>query len=126
MPRLLASSLVWLACITPALAQDTQHPAAAPAPHDQTAVAPNPDQRAKDAETTQFVTEGLRTRLARAGFTNIEMLPTSFLVRAKDADGHAVLLQVSPDAVMEWQQTGPQQHEDGGDETGQPTDQEKF
>ena len=87
---------------------------------------PSSHQPANDAQTTQFVANALRTRLAHAGFTDIEMLPTSFLVRAKDADGHAVLLQVSPDEVTEWKQAGPQQHEESPDETGKPTDQEKF
>jgi hypothetical protein len=66
----------------------------------------------------------LRTRLAHAGFTDIEMVPTSFLVRAKDADGNSVTLVLSPDSVAEFKSVPSQDGED--DTVSTVPDQQKF
>jgi hypothetical protein len=40
-------------------------------------------------------------RLTQAGFSNIEMVPTSILIRAIDRDGNPVTLALSPDSLAE-------------------------
>jgi hypothetical protein len=41
----------------------------------------------------------LRKSLASAGFTDVRVMPESFLVHAKDSDGNPVMMVVNPDSV---------------------------
>jgi hypothetical protein len=41
----------------------------------------------------------LRQSLTQAGFTDVHVMPESFLVRAKDRDGNPVMMVVNPDSV---------------------------
>lgn len=41
----------------------------------------------------------IHDNLQAAGFTNIQVMPSSFLVRAKDQDGNPVMMVVNPDSV---------------------------
>jgi hypothetical protein len=41
----------------------------------------------------------LRQSLTQAGFTDVHVMPESFLVRAKDKDGNPVMMVVNPDSV---------------------------
>ena len=43
----------------------------------------------------------LRQQLTKAGFTDIRMMPESFLVRAKNAEGLPVMMVINPDSVTE-------------------------
>ena len=43
----------------------------------------------------------LRDDLAKAGFTNITIMPSSFVVRAKDSQGNAVMMIINPDSLTE-------------------------
>jgi hypothetical protein len=45
------------------------------------------------------ITPRLRADLGKAGFTNITIVPSSFLVRAKDSEGNAVMMVINPDSV---------------------------
>jgi hypothetical protein len=90
MRKLLVLPLVSLVWITPALAaHPPQNPAAGQATEDQ--------------DTANFelpsVEASIQSRLALAGFTDIEMVPTSFLVRAKDRAGNPVMLMLSPEGI---------------------------
>jgi hypothetical protein len=76
-------------------------------PPDVLATPPNSEQHQPDMPTLEWIENELRTRLARAGFTDIEMIPTSFLVRAKDAAGNSVMLVLSPDSSVELKQAAP-------------------
>ena len=38
--------------------------------------------------------------LEQAGFTNVRIMPESFLVRANDKEGHPVMMLINPDSVM--------------------------
>lgn len=51
--------------------------------------------------TQAAVTQKLRSNLEQAGFKEVRVLPESFLVRAKDKDGHPVMMIVNPDSVTE-------------------------
>jgi hypothetical protein len=41
----------------------------------------------------------IQKNLQAAGFTNIQVMPSSFLVRANDQDGNPVMMVVNPDSV---------------------------
>ena len=45
------------------------------------------------------IQENIRQNLQAAGFTDIRMMPSSFMVRAKDRDGNPVMMLINPDSV---------------------------
>jgi len=67
----------------------------------------------------------LRTLLARAGFTDIEMMPTSFLIHAKDANGNPVTLVFSPDGSVQSKQV-PGDGQDDAADAGTVSGEQKF
>jgi hypothetical protein len=67
------------------------------------AAAAKPDQQQNDSQNTQSIEKTLRNQLASAGLTDIELVPTSFVVRAKAADGNPVVFLLYPDSDSEWQ-----------------------
>ena len=81
-----------------------------PAPQDgakQTQGAQEPQAKPPAAENksdtsvsgVQTIEHSVQARLGSAGYTEIEMVPTSFLVRAKDPDGNPVILAIGPEAI---------------------------
>src|SRR4051794_31662562 len=48
---------------------------------------------------TQRVQQQVRNNLNQAGFTDIQIVPSSFLVRAKDKAGNPVMMVITPDSV---------------------------
>jgi hypothetical protein len=91
MRRLLISTFVSFVWIIPAVAQDA--PKAQPAD-------PNagPEQSDSSKDATQTIQQLIQDRLASAGFTDIQMVPNSFLISAKDRDGRPVMMMASPHA----------------------------
>ena len=62
--------------------------------------ASNPVSGAEPAQnTTQVQQAKIERTLQGAGFTDIEMMPTAFLVRAKNPDGKPVLMVVDPTSM---------------------------
>lgn len=45
--------------------------------------------------------DALKHDLSQAGFTDIQVMPSSFLVRAKDKAGHPIMMVINPDSVTE-------------------------
>jgi hypothetical protein len=45
------------------------------------------------------IAQKLREDLGKAGFTDITVLPSSFLVRAKDSAGNPVMMVINPDSM---------------------------
>jgi hypothetical protein len=90
---LVVSTVVSLAWVVPALAQDAQGEAAA--------ASPAQGQQDVVNQGVQSVEQRVQQRLTQAGFTNIEMVPTSILVRATDRDGNPVMLVLSPDSLAQ-------------------------
>jgi hypothetical protein len=43
--------------------------------------------------------EQVQQNLSKAGFTDIKVMPESFLVRAKDPSGNPVMMVINPDSV---------------------------
>src|SRR5260370_7377030 len=101
MRKLLMSTLLSLAWTVPVLAQD--------APQGQP-VAPNatPDQNDPLKDAAQAIQQLIQARLASAGFTDIQMVPNSFLISAKDRDGNPVTMMAAP---SEFGNTGPRPHD---------------
>ena len=98
-------SLTWLA---PTFAQDAAQNGSAPeaAAHE---VAPS--------RSAQLIKRLIASRLALAGFSDIEMVPTSFLIRANDQGGNPVVLNLSPEAAAKLNETVGQSR-DGADSCG--------
>ena len=115
MRRLIIATFVSMAWIVPIRAQDAPHVQAA-APHEQL-VAPNaaPDQTDPLKDAMQTIQQIIQARLASAGFTDIQMVPNSFLIIAKDRDGHPVTMMASPNSITESEDGGPGQ-DDGADD----------
>jgi hypothetical protein len=70
---------------------------------DEVVGASKPDHQQNDSQNTQSIEKTLRNQLVSAGLTDIEMVPTSFVVRAKAADGNRIVLLLYPDSDSEWQ-----------------------
>jgi hypothetical protein len=102
MRRLIVLTLVSVVCAVPATAQVAEQLAKQAAVQDQVMAAPKADQKTDD-ESSQSIEETLKRRLASAGLTDIEIVPSSFVVRAKNADGRSVILVLYPDSNLEWQ-----------------------
>ncbi len=47
------------------------------------------------------IAQKMRADLGKAGFTDIHIMPSSFLVRAKDSSGNRVMMVINPDSVTE-------------------------
>jgi hypothetical protein len=56
---------------------------------------------ANQATASQHMRSNLKNMLDKAGYKDIRVAPTSFVVHAKDADGNPVMMSVSPDAFTE-------------------------
>ena len=50
----------------------------------------------------------LQTMLQNQGYSDVRVMPSSFLVRAKDKDGSPVVMSVSPDSITEVAEVGSQ------------------
>ena len=48
----------------------------------------------RNAQAAARISERLRADLARAGFTDVTIMPSSFLVRAKDSQGNPVMMVI--------------------------------
>jgi hypothetical protein len=56
---------------------------------------------APNAQAPSHISQRLRDDLTKAGFTDITIMPSSFLVRAKDSQGNPVMMVVNPDSLTE-------------------------
>jgi hypothetical protein len=52
-----------------------------------------------DEQTPAHLSQKLRDDLTKAGFTDITIMPSSFVVRAKDSQGKPVMLVINPDSL---------------------------
>jgi hypothetical protein len=109
MRKLLVSTVVSLAWVVPAMAQDgPAQGAAASAAHGQRDVV---------NQSVQSFEQRVQQRLTRAGFSNIEMVPTSILIRAMDRDGNPVMLALSPDSLSELLEVSRGENDGSGSDT---------
>jgi hypothetical protein len=67
--------------------------------------APNSGQSATQGQNQQSPMDHqsmgaqIQKNLQAAGFTDVQIMPSSFLVRAKDRDGNPVMMVINPDSV---------------------------
>ena len=45
------------------------------------------------------IRQQITQQLSQAGFTDVHVMPESFLVRAKDPQGHPVMMVINPDSI---------------------------
>ena len=57
------------------------------------------DQAANPANA--HIAQKLRADLDKAGFSDVRIMPSSFLVRAKDSSGNPVMMVINPDSITE-------------------------
>jgi hypothetical protein len=48
----------------------------------------------------QSIRQQVKNNLEQAGFSDIKIMPQSFLVRAKDKSGNPVMMVINPDSVL--------------------------
>jgi hypothetical protein len=138
MRKLLIPTLVLVACAVPALAQVAPKQAVPQVAAKQTQTQETPKQtQTQDApkqkatppavaqnqddaliRNTQAIERSVQTRLGLAGYTDVEMIPTSFLVRAKDPDGKPVMLVLGPEALAGSNDAAPDQRSTDGHSSG--------
>jgi hypothetical protein len=80
---------------------NTDSTAAAPTPNGETGAgaAPNAMNDQSRMQNLGRIAQRIHNQLVKAGFTDIRVMPSSFLVRAKDSSGNPVMMVVNPDSV---------------------------
>ena len=58
-------------------------------------------QTTPDSQPGGHMSQKLHDDLTKAGFTDITIMPSSLLVRAKDAQGNSVMMVINPDSLTE-------------------------
>ncbi len=62
---------------------------------------PTQNQAEKTSPEAANLRQQMQNDLAKAGFTDIKIMPESFLVRAKDSHGNPVMMVINPDSFTE-------------------------
>lgn len=70
----------------------------------------------QNAPTPPAAAKRMYHSLKQAGFTDVHIMPHSYLVRAKDPDGNPVMMVVNPDSVAAVTAIGPKS---SGNQTAQ-------
>ena len=91
---LFAAGAALLLCTTAAIAQNNTTSTASPSANSAAAA----------GQTT--LRDNIRGMLQRSGFSDIRIMPSSFMIRAKDQQGNPVIMSVSPDSVTEISELG--------------------
>ena len=105
--RTLALTIV---AITVSSAAFAQAPTSAP---QTTGPAVSP-QQSTQAQPPGQIAQQIRKNLEQAGFKDIKLMPSSFLVRAQDKDGHPVMMVINPDLVTSLTEVNPPHSATGG------------
>jgi hypothetical protein len=62
--------------------------------------APNPSaNQGAQSQSQQPIRQQIQNDLSQAGYTDIKIMPESFLVRAKDKRGNPVMMLINPDSI---------------------------
>lgn len=95
-PRLLASAIL-LAGLAPcaAYAQSSTTNSANPTTGPSTSTSTQPSN-----QTAQAVPQKIQQKLQQQGFTDVKVVPGSFIVTAKDKDGDPVNMVIGPNSMM--------------------------
>jgi hypothetical protein len=70
----------------------------------------------------------VRDMLQSSGFSDIRIMPSSFMIRAKDQDGNPVVMSVSPDSVTEVAELGTPSTNgaNGSSDSASPASSQQF
>jgi hypothetical protein len=90
---LLATGTALLLCSTAAIAQ-TNTP-------NTSAITPPANSAGDSTHTKTTLRDNIREMLQKSGFSDISVMPSSFMIRAKDQQGNPVVMSVSPDSITE-------------------------
>jgi hypothetical protein len=99
-------TVLMAAAATMLLAQPTM--AQNPTPGANPPVAPKARPGTTQDQSQQSIRSKIQQNLQAAGFTDIKIMPSSFLVRAKDRDGNPMMMVINPDSVTAITETGAQ------------------
>lgn len=116
----LTAATALLLCQTAAFAQTNTPPGATSPPQNSsgtTTIPPanpsgaaiTPQANSSDAASASNATPlrgRIREMLQKSGFTDIRVMPSSFMIRAKDQNGNPVIMSVSPDQMTELTEMG--------------------
>lgn len=91
--KLLAATGLTLALALPAAAQSTQ----SQSPNNSTTS--SGQQGGQGGQSSMHVRQQVKQDLEQAGFSNVQVMPESFLVRAKDKQGRPVMMVINPDSI---------------------------
>jgi hypothetical protein len=58
-------------------------------------------QTTQDSQPAGHLSQKLHDDLVKAGFTDISVMPTSLIVRAKDAQGNSIMMVINPDSLTD-------------------------
>lgn len=86
MTRLFASALLVAGMSQAALAQTTTQQN-------------QPSTSAENSQAPQSLPQSLRQRLTSAGFSDVKIVPSSFVITAKDKNGHPVMMRITPNSM---------------------------
>ena len=68
-------------------------------------------QTTTDTRASGHMSQKLHDDLTKAGFTDITIMPSSLLVRAKDSQGNSVMMVINPDSLTEVTEQTKEHHE---------------
>jgi hypothetical protein len=94
--KVLAPTAIAIALATPAFAATTTNNNGSSSA---TPGASSNQSQGGEQATAPAIAQKLHNGLAQAGFTDIHVMPQSFLVRAKDQDGNPVMMIINPDSM---------------------------
>jgi hypothetical protein len=97
--RTLAIVAATLLLSTAAFAQSTTSQKNPRSPQAQQNPAVNPPQTNLGSQVTAQIAQKIRSNLEQAGFKNIKLMPSSFIVRAEDHDNNTVVMVINPSSV---------------------------
>lgn len=93
--KFLATAGLALAFALPAAAQSTQ----SPSHPSSSSTSPGQQSSSAGGQNAVAIQQHMKQDLEHAGFTNVQVMPESFLVRAHDKQGRPVMMVVNPDSV---------------------------
>ena len=93
--KIFATAGLAVAFALPAAAQSTQPPSHS----SPDSTSPGQQSSSNGGQNTMAVQQHVRQDLEQAGFTNVQVMPESFLVRAHDKQGRPVMMVINPDSI---------------------------
>jgi hypothetical protein len=78
------------------------------------------------APNSSSLRDQVRDDMTKAGFTDVKVMPESFLVRAKDPKGNPVMMVINPDSFTEVTTISPNANGAGGANNNAPSTSSKM